>query len=200
MEHLLTGKHCLIVGSSDEARIPHDFRGVIVAANGGVGVVIAAGYQVDVLCTTSYLCRPFPSEYEFKSIRTWNNQIFPCAWIDTTDGSYSQFLFRKDDYNFSTIRDVQVSKERRSLIVSSVCGQELGWNPDPYKRISTGCFAVALALDSGATEVTITGISTESRHHINADIDFLRLITQHPRKITTTSNILSNVTGLRRAA
>ncbi len=181
----------MVLGSGPGAMVPPGFN-TIVAANGGVGVAREAGKFVDVLCTTAYLCRPFPSESEWASIKTWKGETFLRTWVDITGGSEAQYLFRKHDYKFHSHTDVFVDYEFRRDIVKGVCDAEFGWHPDPHKRISTGMFAVCLALASDCDRVTFSGISLNPRHHLKADLEFLRLVrNRYPGRVLSTDGVFA---------
>ncbi len=179
------------MGSGPGAMVPPGFN-TIVAANGGVGIAKKAGKFVDILCTTSYLCRSFPSPSEYASVKTWEGMCFLKTWVDITGGSESQYLFRKHDYKFSSHTDIFVDHQLRNEMVEKVCGLGLGWHSDPYKRISTGMFAVCLSLISGCERVTFSGISLDPRHHLKADLEFLRLIKiLYPDRVLSTDGVFA---------
>ena len=197
-EPLLKGKRCIVVGSSPDSFVFGN-PDIIIGANGGVGIATRAGHCTQILCTTAYICREPPSQSELDSIKTWQGKTFESSWVDTTDGPSSWFTSRKEDYHFQSKNDVFVSSARRMIIVREACGLDLGWNSDPYKRVSTGVFAACLAVVSDVEDLLITGVSVNaSRHHGEADIRCLtELASDNFDKIYTTSAKLGDATGMR---
>ena len=173
IEPLCHGRHVIVVGSAPGAVLPpYQDREVVIGANGGAAVARQLGRMVDVLVTTSHLFRRDASASEWFTQQSLSGLRVASMWVDIKNGPMlSSFEVIGD--RIQTVNPIQ-----RSRIVRDACGSDL-W-------VSTGLFAICLALVSGALSVEIAGISLHAghagqprdrspRHHVAEDSECLHL-------------------------
>lgn len=156
-ERRLAGHHCRVIGSAPDAKIPALNPGdTVVVANGGAALAVAMGIPVDVLATTSYLLTARDtSESAALTLDSMRGMVARALWVDTKCGPVSAAdLDRCDVRYYDELR--RVSPDLRSRIVRAAIGHDL-W-------VSTGVFAACLAVASGASGVSIYGVSLSPGH------------------------------------
>lgn len=165
VEPLCKGKHCVVVGSAPGVNMSavSDLDAVVIAANGAAKSIIDSNRSVDVLCTTSHLFRDNLSTDEMASIESLRNINVKSLWVDTKNGDTPPSMSTITADNV-----YRVPPTLREHITSKVIGKPL-W-------ISTGVWAVCLALYSGASKVTTVGITGKCRDHSLQDSEALDII------------------------
>lgn len=167
IEPLCTDKHCVVVGSAPnvDMRNVSDPNAIIIAANGAAKTVIDSGRNVDILCTTSHLFRDNPSTDELGSIQSLQNVRAKSVWVDTKNGDIPSSMSTVTDGASNVYRVPSILREH---VTSKVVGKPL-W-------VSTGVWAMCLALYSGARKVTTVGITGNCRDHSLQDSEALHII------------------------
>ncbi len=202
------GKVVSVVGSAPSVVVRPS--AVIIAANGGAYVARDCGQQVDVLATTAHFCGR-SSRQQRETIDRWHGLRVRQVWADLTDGPLERVraTLADADVDYDTL--IGVSKAERNAIVQVACGEALGAGPRD-QRVSTGVFAACLAFAGGAAAVVLAGISLQGGHaglawdtaerpHVPADTACLTALrTKYTNTVLTTSDELSEVFGMRRAA
>ncbi len=157
-EALCEGEHCLIVGSAPGVVIPDSDFGCVIGVNGGAAIARDKGLQVDVLVTTSHLFRDqIRSATEQWTIDNMSNLKVDHVWADTKNGPLELVVKGCEENNISYLDIFEVTPKDRSKIILDAIGVDL-W-------ISSGIWAVCLALSSGSSSVKIAGISLINGHH-----------------------------------
>jgi hypothetical protein len=185
IERLCTGRRCLVVGSAPGVVVPPYQGGdITLAANGGAGIVQAAGRVVHVLLTTSYLFRPNPSRQELETIRSMRKLTVESVWVDTKTGPVSQAIQGLQLLGCTWEILHAVNPVDRHQVVEVATGAP-GW-------VSTGVWGVCLAVASGASEVLTAGITPHQvghagmpwdsarRDHVPQDAEALRIMGMGP--------------------
>ncbi len=157
-EALCEDEHCLIVGSAPGVTIPDSDFGCVIGVNGGAAIARDKGLQVDVLVTTSHLFRggDLPPIEQW-TIDTMSNLQVDHVWADTKNGPLGLVEEGCDEHNISYLDLFEVTPEQRSEVIMDAIGVDL-W-------ISSGIWAVCLALSGGSASVKIAGISLINGHH-----------------------------------
>jgi len=124
----------------------------MIGANGGAG--LAGG--VDILCTTAHLFRPRRTDQENATLRLLTELNFRSVWIDTKNGPAAAVENGLYLRRSSWMRMYSVPPAARDEVVHHACGEAL-W-------VSTGVWALCLALASGAASVITAGISLDQGH------------------------------------
>jgi hypothetical protein len=167
----------MVVGTAPDALISLSYRAEkIIAANGGVGLIRVAGLLVDVLATTAYICR-FPSAlHEQKSILTWTNYHIESIYVDEKDGKKDLVKQKCKSIDLTYDQMWGISEQRRNEIVYNACGLYLGAGTI-HERVSTGFFALCLAVMDNPETVCIVGLGLSKDGH--ADKSWGRALKQH---------------------
>lgn len=153
----LAHRHCRVIGSAPDTDIPAPSPNVaVVAANGGAALALKAGFNIDVLATTSYLLRGMdPSASAALTLQSMRGIYARSLWVDTKCGPIGAVdLDRCDIRYYDELRCV--SPDLRSRIVRAAIASDL-W-------VSTGIFAACLAVVSGASRVSLHGVSLSPGH------------------------------------
>lgn len=172
-EPICTGKTCLVAGSAPNFAMPKAPYDVCIVANG------AALVDGDILVTTSHLFRDGCTNEEVSTRKSMAGRSFTSVWLDTKCGN-GELASRvmQDRYGIAWKEIRFVDEASRMEIVRASCGQAL-W-------VSSGVWAVCLAVVSLARIVRVVGVSlsmghygesdNSPRHHVNEDRECLRLL------------------------
>lgn len=186
-EDLCKSKTCLVVGSAPNFAMPKAPYDVYIVANGAAALV-----DGDILVTTSHLFRDGCTSQESSTRKSMAGRSFTSVWLDTKcgNGELAERVMQ-DRYNITWSEIKFVDESGRMEVVRSACGQAL-W-------VSSGVWAVCLAVVSSARIVCVAGVSLSHghysrtddcvRHHVNEDRECLRRL--------CSGNIIVN-DGLRR--
>lgn len=179
----LLSRRVVVVCSAPGVRLPDiDEDTVLVAANGGAGVVHEAGHNVDVLATTAYLFRPDATQKDLLILRSLAGHRYPWVLVDTKDGAVGRVRQAMHDMGSQCQRVDNIPPAQRDRVIEGACGLPgMGSAADPEKRVSTGVFAACFAAAALAPrELVLCGISLSAgqhgmpddraaRHHASAD-------------------------------
>jgi hypothetical protein len=161
----------VIVGSAPGAIEPDaTFAHHTIAANGGGALCAQWGIPVDYLCTTSHLFRNSASEAERLTAGSlWNLKVRSRVFVDVA--SYPEVTMRV--HAAIRCRDFEiVDKTGREVVVRVAMGMA---RTRPaildMTRVSTGVWAVCLAVASGSPRVLVTGIDPDSQGHCGIEAD-----------------------------
>jgi hypothetical protein len=147
--------------------IPHD---LLIAANGA-----AALLPTDILCTTSYLFRESCSPEELRTAESLAGLHFDIICLDGKSAPVDKAIRALVQLGITWERIDIIYDKDRSAVVAESCGKPL-W-------VSTGVWAICLALVSRAASVRAVGISlgpghvtgdTLPRQHVEADRECLQ--------------------------
>ncbi len=155
------GKRCIVVGSAPGVRVPKKQDGdVVIAVNSGAVVAQKSGRGVDVFCTTAAL---------FNEKDNRNMQIRAGIQDFSVSLAYIYWYYGEkislSDFGISAKTTHWISKSEREQIIKNVCGFAL--------RVSSGLFAVCIAILSGAASVEMVGFSLTDYGHANLPSDSL---------------------------
>lgn len=171
-ETACSGKTCLVVGSAPNFAMPKAPYDVSIVANGAAALV-----DGDILVTTSYLFRDGCTSQEASTRKFMAGRSFASVWLDTKCGN-GELASRvmQDRYNITWNEIRLVDEPSRMEISRSACGRAF-W-------VSSGVWAVCLAVVSLASVVRIVGVSLSlghygeddmsPRNHVNEDRECLR--------------------------
>jgi hypothetical protein len=168
IEPLCKDSVCLVVGSAPNFRQPSIIPDVTIGANGGASLV-----ESDILCTTSHLFRRACSDRERKTRDGLSSRYFHSVWLDAKCPPGAGALNSMASDGICHSRAHVVMPEDRSELVTRACGKSL-W-------VSTGVWAICLAVVSDALVVTVTGISL-GHGHFDENEDAPRFHTSEDRE------------------
>ena len=140
--------------------------------------------KCDILVTTSYLFRDDCTDIQTEKRKLMMGLGFKRVYVDTKCGLLSSVLPCIRRHNITWDEMVTVNPDDRAQVVVSACGKDL--------RVSTGVWAVCLAVISSPKSVTVTGVSLEdgyykmdsdapSRDHVAEDRECLRGLLRYIR-------------------
>ena len=160
MSGLCFDRPCLVMGSAPGIDVERwkDFEGTTIGANAGMGILWRKlGLSTHIAVTTSYLFRPGVSVQELATRDMMADTNCVTMWLDNRDDR----LYRA--------RDVMQRRLRiewgRLQVLNGFDRDSVQFSALGYKsRISTGVWAVCLALAAGAREVYVDGVSLEPGH------------------------------------
>lgn len=157
IEPLCRNRNIVVLGSGPNFDASYKPVGLYIAANGA-----AALQDCHILCTTAHLFRDGVTGPEFETRRSLIARQFSSIWMDTKGSTLEDALsaLRRHNVAWTTFHNCEPSM--RKIIVRGVCGQDL-W-------VSTGVFAVCLAVYSGAKTVRTNGISLQDGHTTGDDL------------------------------
>lgn len=152
--------------------------------------------EADVLCTTAHLYKQsLKDRNEFEIRQSLVARRFESIWLDTKNASFDEASWFLDQDLVHANKLNNCAPWTRASIVFNACGADL-W-------VSTGVFAVCLALHSRATIVRTNGISLANGHavgddqprmHVNEDRQCLqRLLDLHPDRLTLQDNLVNKL-------
>ena len=183
-ESLCKGKRCVVVGSGanaahqllialdqlSESLQPDMDDVVFVGANGGGRIAHSIIHRCDVLCTTSHLFQQ-RLKSETATVAQLNGLDVRNIWVDVKAGQMDTSI--ADCVKWQNFQSVDVDYREKVVYGASKLHDQ--W-------ISTGVWAVCLALYSGATSCHIAGIELATRSdqlHVEADTRVLSAMGYH---------------------
>jgi len=160
----------LVFGSAADYVAPTGQFDMVLAANGGAGLARRAGYRLDALVTTAWCAHD--NEPHREIWEQWRDLYVPVAWVDETDGLAGDLCRRFEAVHAVVDKLVPMSSAFKWALIRKWTGTDYGHSDEhPDKRVSTGVTAVVLALEWGATIVTLAGFSTRPGHAYTTRID-----------------------------
>lgn len=189
----------LVVGSAPDILLPeqrqYDF---VFGANGGARLAVDAGFHVDALVTTAYLCRG-ETEYSRYVMDGWRGLRFTAVFADVFwyDAETTRAALERLQVPYVLI--ATVDREHRGQIIRMATGQDLGNGDLESERCSTGMLAACLAV-SVAQQITLAGFSRAHGHvgnlsqhengrHQQADDAVARALAQRVELLTTSPEL-----------
>ena len=166
---LIAGRSCLVVGSSPTVGIP-DYLAtdidVVIGANGGAAIAHDHGLKVDILATTSYLFRPLPTDQETYTVKSLGGLSPDYVLVDEQCGPLDNVRAAIWDRGIEHSNEIYgVGVPNREDVVYGATGGRW-W-------VSTGVWAICLALSCNANRVMVTGISPGVSGHHGMELDTL---------------------------
>ncbi len=153
IERLCKGNKCIVVGSAPNLKLPKRQDGdIIIGANGGGGIAQQFGLKVSIFCTTKYLFRKNPTKQEKATCKILKELSVSFTYLHGKNDEKIEL----SDFNISSETVYSINDEEKLKLIESVCGFPL--------RVSTGVFAVAIALLHGAKSVELVGFSLDIGH------------------------------------
>jgi hypothetical protein len=157
IEPLCEGRDCVVVGSAPGPSFSfHDPRTIVIGANGGASLARKYGMVPHVLVTTAHLFRESRSKQEQATYESLRGLCLHSVWVDEKNGPASTVSGKRFDLRLSYGRLRGVSPQDRADVVRRAVG-ESAW-------VSTGVWAICLAVVSGAKTVATYGISLGVGH------------------------------------
>ncbi len=178
IKRLCKGNKCIVVGSAPNLKLPKQQDGdIIIGANGGAGIAKQSGLKVSIFCTTKHLFRKSATKQEEESRKIVKGLSVSFTYLHSKNDEKIQL----SDFNISSETVYSINDEERLKLIESICGFPL--------RVSTGVFAVAIALLHGAKSVEMVGFSLDIGHfnmpwdkairdHIGEDSIFFKALKQ----------------------
>ncbi len=182
-EPLCKDRDCLIVGSAPGVWFPPNTGQLVIGANGGAALARDAGFDVGVLCTTSYLYRNDASDSDIRTREAMLGLQVISVWLDVKHDHWKDFVFwNHSGISYSVF--ASVDPDYRENVISKACNDVPLWP-------STGVWAACLAVVSGPRTITITGIGlstghegmpndNEPRYHVEEDRAVLEVLRGEP--------------------
>jgi hypothetical protein len=162
----------VIVGSAPGAIEPDAtfaHHHTTIAANGGGALCAQWGIPVGYLCTTSHLFRHSASEAERLTAGSlWNLPVSHSVFIDIASSPEVSMRIHSA-INCSAFSAVD-KNARREVVLDALRRGGDRWAFDSL-RVSTGVWAVCLAVASGSPRVLVTGIDPDSQGHCGIEAD-----------------------------
>ena len=153
-EQMCNGKRCIVVGSAPGACLPKQQSGdVVMGANGGAAIARKSGRDVDIFCTVASLFFDGISRKDRATLKSLGGVSSRVAYVHVQRQEPSPDL---SNFGIAVQNSHYLTKKQKLQIIESACGLPL--------RVSTGIFAVCLAVASKAACVEVAGFSFSDGH------------------------------------
>ena len=154
----MQGRRCVVIGSAPGVKLPTETcNDYLIAANGGVNA--AKNRYIDLLVTTSFLFRENNTRAEQRTIEMMSYSHIGSACVYESAPLTGYYNWVSEDIRLVLWNTTTSFKHAyRDEVVTKALGTGI------HTRVSTGVWAVCLALVSGAAEVVITGVGLSNGH------------------------------------
>ena len=205
---LLSGKHCLILGSAPNARLPEPHRFErCVCVNGSPRIAAGHGLNPDLTVVAGYTTLPERDVSKQSLEQLGGLHTGKLLFISAGNDSDSARRVLNDS-GFSFDEWLSINSLMRAAIAGEAAGAGEPGLGVRDERISNGVFALLIALWAGAEHVTLAGITLAGghdyiegdtpRYHMAGDQRCLATLARlHGERVATTDEPLAQATGLR---
>ena len=173
LEPICEGRKCLVVGSAPGLQLPNmSSYEVVIGANGGAGFT---PHDPQILVTTSHLYRGQVTNQELSTQRRIASvNHFESIWVDGVD-SYVKVGLKSWSVGYERLRGTGESA-RLEMIQRATRLEHPG-------RVSTGIWAISIAVISSAFQVDYCGIEPSRNGHEDMSWDHAPRDHSEPDKI-----------------